>query len=59
MFEIDEKLESLKECAAILDQLLNGQSLPDSDDVDAALMRANAVIQGVDERGRNESQAMR
>jgi hypothetical protein len=39
-----EVLESLKECAGLLDQLLNGQSVPNADDVDAALLRARAAI---------------
>lgn len=39
-----EMLEALKDCATVLDQFLNGQSLPLQEDVDAALTRANAVI---------------
>jgi hypothetical protein len=40
-----EVLEALKECAGLLDQLLNGQDVPSADDVDAALLRARAAIQ--------------
>ena len=40
----DEVLDSLRECASLLDQLLNGQALPNLDDVDAALLRARAVL---------------
>lgn len=39
-----EMLEALKDCATVLDQFLNGQSLPLQEDVDAALTRANAAI---------------
>lgn len=40
----NEVLEALKECAGLLDQILNGQSFPGCDDMDAALLRARAAI---------------
>ena len=40
----DELAAALRDCAAQCDAMLNGQAMPDADELDAALLAARAAL---------------